>query len=312
MINNIDETQAAANALKAYMERKHISNQGKIAKAIGVSPTTISQFLAGKYLGNVEQLRDKVNEFLAREEERDAHLEKKTPFVRTTQANDALSVIQFCHVHRQIGVIHAPAGLGKTASLKHYARENSWVRIITCVAGMSRRDVLNELADALKLVVRGSGGTILHAVMEELDGSETILIFDEAQHLSLKHYEMIRALHDRVGTPIVFVGTNDIIDRMTGRKNIVYDQIFSRVGIKRRLKPNIIKADITALAESAGVRGERREIIDYLFGVAQRPGYYRTMMNCLYAAKVMAKQKMEQLAIAHLEAAARVLWDGAQ
>jgi hypothetical protein len=312
MINNTDEIQATVNALKAYMERKHITNQSKIAKAIGVSDTTVSQFLGGKYIGNVEKVRAKVEEFLAREEERAAQAEAKAPFVRTTQANDALSVIQFCHVHRQIGVIHAQAGLGKTASLRHYAKANSWVRIVTCVAGMSRRDVLDELAESLNLIVRGSGGKILRAIMEVLDGSETILVFDEAQHLTLKHYEMIRAINDKVGTPVVFAGTNDIVDRMTGRKNIVYDQIFSRVGIRRRLKPNIAKGDVALLAESAGVAGDRREIVDYLYGVAQRPGYYRTMMSCLYAAKVMAKQQMEKLQVAHLEAAGRVLWDGAQ
>lgn len=311
MNNKTEEIRETVDALKNYMTRRHISNQAKIAKAIGVSNTTISQFLAGKYSGDVDKIEAKVDEFLTRELERDAQVVAKAPFVRTTQAHDALSVVKFCHLHRQIGVIHAPAGLGKSISLRHYAQENSWVRIITCLAGMSRRDVLDEIADALNLIVRGSGGKILKAIIGELKGSETILVFDEAQHLTLKHYEMIRYINDKIGTPIVFAGTNDIIDRMTGRKNIVYDQIFSRVGIKRRLKPNILKTDIALLAESAGVAGARREIIDYLYGVAQRAGYYRTMMNCLNLAKIMAKEKMETLEVGHLQTAARVLWDGA-
>ncbi len=311
MSNKIEETQRVVTALKAYMTKHHISNQAKIAKAIGVSGTTFSQFLAGKYTGNVDAIAELAGEFLLREEERTQHAEKKAPFVRTTQAHDALSVITWCHVHRQIGVIHAAAGLGKTVSLRHYAAENSWVKIITCIAGMSKRDVLDEISDALGLITRGSGGKILKAILEALDGSEIILVFDEAQHLTLRHYEMIRYINDRVGAPIVFAGTNDIIDRMTGRKNIVYDQIFSRVGIKRRLKPNIVKNDVALLAESAGVAQGRREIVDYLYQVAQRPGYYRTMMNCLYAARVMAKEAAEALEITHLEMAAKAIWDGA-
>jgi hypothetical protein len=300
-------------ALKAYMAKGGGTNQSKIAKAIGTSPTVISQFLSGKYIGNVDKLTAQIDEFLAREEERTLHAEKSSPFVRTSQANDALSVLTFCHVHRQIGVIHAPAGLGKTVTLHHYARENSWVRIITCVAGMSRRDVLDEIVDALDLrLVRGASGKILKAILDALEGSEIILVFDEAQHLTLKHFETIRHTYDRLGTPVVFAGTNDIIDRMTGRKNVVYDQVFSRVGMKRQLKPAISKTDVAELAASAGVAHGRRDLCDYLYNIAKRAGYYRTMMGCLYTAKVIAKQKFESLEVAHLQTAEKLLWDGAQ
>jgi len=306
------ETQRVMADLKAYMEKHPDASQGKIAKSIGASDTVISMFLAGKYLGNVEKLQAKIEEFLSREGERGKHAEAKTAFAHTSQAEAALSVLTFCHVHRQIGVIHAPAGLGKTVSLHHYAEENSWVKIITCRAGMSQRDVLDEIADELNLVVRGTCGKILRTLLAELKGSEVILVFDEAQHLTLKHFEMIRYIYDRLETPIVFAGTDDIIDRMTGRKNIVYDQVFSRVGIKRKLKPQIKKTDVALLIEKAGVAGNRRDIVDYLYEIAKRSGYYRTMMNCLYTAKVIAKQKLENIEVSHLQVANQALWDGVQ
>ena len=306
------ETEKVMAALKAYMEKHPDANQAKIAKSIGASDTVISMFLAGKYLGNVEKLQAKIREFLSREGERGKHVESKTIFAHTSQAEDALSVLTFCHVHRQIGVIHAPAGLGKTVSLRHYAEENSWVKIINCRAGMSQRDVLDDIAEELNMVVRGTCGKILRAILAELKGSEVILVFDEAQHLTLKHYEMIRYIYDRLETPIVFAGTDDIIDRMTGRKNIVYDQVFSRVGIKRKLKPQIKKTDVALLIEKAGVAGNRRDIIDYLYEIAKRSGYYRTMMNCLYTAKVIAKQKLENIEVSHLQVANQALWDGVQ
>lgn len=313
MNDNETKIQETTRELKAYMAKGGGVNQAKIAKALGTSATVISQYLAGKYIGNVDKLTAQIDEFLAREEERTQHAEKSSPFVRTSQANDALSVLTFCHVHRQIGVIHAPAGLGKTVTLRHYARENSWVRIITCVAGMSRRDVLDEIVDALDLrLVRGASGKILKAILEALEGSEIILVFDEAQHLTLKHFETIRHIYDRLGTPVVFAGTNDIIDRMTGRKNVVYDQVFSRVGMKRQLKPAISKTDVAALAESAGVKPGRRDLCDYLYNIAKSAGYYRRMMGCLYTAKVIAKQKLEGLEVAHLQTAEKLLWDGAQ
>jgi DNA transposition AAA+ family ATPase len=305
------ETQKTAEALKAYMERNPELSQAKIAKAVGASDTVISQFLAGKYIGNVEKLQARVREFLKRESERDQHAELRTTFAATSQAEEALSVLSFCHVHRQIGVIHAPAGLGKTVSLRHYAAENSWVKIVNCRAGMSQRDVLDEIAEELGLVVRGTCGKILRTLLAELRGSETILVFDEAQHLTLKHFEMIRYIYDRLATPIVFVGTDDIINRMTGRKNIVYDQVFSRVGMKRRLKPTIKKTDVALLMDKAGVSGERRELVDYLFEIAKRSGYYRTMMHCLYTAQVIAKKKLETLEVSHLQVANQALWDGA-
>jgi DNA transposition AAA+ family ATPase len=305
------EIQTMVEALKAYMEKNHDITQGKIAKALGQSDTVISQFLAGKYLGNVEKLVARVREFIDREEERGQYLGLKPIFVGTSQAAAALEVITFCHIHRQIGVIHAPAGLGKTISLRHYAGENSWVKIITCRAGMSQRDVLDDICDELNLIARGTCGKILRAILSALKGSEIILVFDEAQHLNLKHFEMIRHIYDRLETPIVFVGTDDIIERMTGRKNIVYDQVFSRVGIKRKLKPEIRKADVVLLMEAAGV-SNRLELTDYLFGIAKRRGYYRTMMTCLNTAKVIAQQKLEKLQVSHLQAAAQVLWDGVQ
>jgi len=305
------EIQTTVDDLKIYMEKNPDVSQADVAKAVGASSTVISQFLADKYLGNVEKLRARVGEFLDRDKERGQYASLKGSFVCTSQAAAALEVITFCHVHRQIGVIHAPAGLGKTVSLRHYAGENSWVKIISCRAGMSQRDVLDDICDELSLIARGTCGKILRAILAALKGSEIILVFDEAQHLNLKHFEMIRYIYDRLGTPIVFAGTDDIIDRMTGRKNIVYDQVFSRVGIKRKLKASIRKADVSLLMGSSGV-SDRLELTDYLFGIAQRRGYYRTMMTCLNTAKVIAQQKLETLQVSHLQAAAQVLWDGVQ
>ncbi len=306
------EIQKVRDALNAYREKNPDVSQAKIAKAVGSSDTVISQFLGGKYLGNVDDLVVRVKEFLKREERRNQHAELKTTFALTSQAQEALSVLSFCHTHRQIGVIHAPAGLGKTVSLRHYAEENSWVKIINCRAGMSQRDVLDEIADELKLVVKGTCGKILRTLLAELKGSEVILVFDEAQHLALKHFEMIRYIYDRLATPIVFAGTDDIINRMTGRKNIVYDQVFSRVGIKRRLKPEIRKSDVSLLVEKAGLDG-RKDVVDYLFNnIAQQRGYYRSMMNCLHTAMVAAKDARQTLEISHLALAEQYLWGGAQ
>lgn len=305
-----NESSDVVDALRSYLVRGSQGvNQSTVAKAIGVSNTIISQLLSGKYKGDVAGVAEKIRQFLAREKERKAMSHIQSGFAITAQAADALSVITFCHIHRKMGVIHAPAGIGKTMALRHYAAENTAVRIITCRAGMSQRELLDEILEEMGKQARGTNGKIIKAICDELEGAELVLICDEAQHLGLASFEALRYIHDRTQIPVVFCGTDDIVDRMTGRKNLVYDQIFSRVAIRRRLKVQIRRSDVEALLATAGDLTAGKEIVDFLFQVAQKRGYYRTMMSCLTTARIMAAQQGESLAVPHLTVASQFLWE---
>ena len=69
-----------------------------------------------------------------------------------------------------------------------------------------------------------------------VNGVRGLLIVDEAQHLSLRALETLRALHDATGAGLALMGNAVVYARLTGgRRAAEFAQLFSRVGKRVRL-----------------------------------------------------------------------------
>lgn len=293
------------DALSRHMTERGLT-QTNVAKALKLSVTVVSKFLGQAYEGNIESVKMRVVEYLNMVSDRLQSQKAVIPFTQTSQAKNAMTVIKYCQVQRALGVIHGPAGLGKTKSLEEYSKINSQTRLITAFPGMSQRDLLDEILDSLRKQVKGGKGKMQRAIVEELEGSEILLMFDEAQHFSLKVFETIRYIHDRTRIGMVFAGNDDVIGRMLGRKNISYDQLFSRVAIRRRLSLNVLKTDVEEFLRSAGFEYSRN-ILQFLCRKAQDKGHFRTMIKCLEMAQEIARGEKRNFTVDDLARADKVL-----
>jgi len=257
--------------LRSYFDRTG-ATQTEVAKRIGLSSALVSQYLKNVYKGDINRLERTLQEFLRREKERNEN-RRKHFFVETKQSKEVLAVLNYAHLYTSIGVVYGSAGLGKTESIKEYIRENGQVINITCSPVLNNAGILEEILEKLGKVITGGKRKMYKAVIDALRGSDILLVFDEAQHLNYKAIETIRSIHDIAEIGIVFLGTVEVYDRMTGRRNIKYDQVFSRVGIRRYLKPSILKKDITWIVEK-NYPGVEKEGIDFLYSRAQEQEHY--------------------------------------
>jgi len=299
------ETNDVREQLRAYLTKTG-ATQSEVAKRIGTSSALISSYLSGTYKGDVNKLERLLQEFLKREEER-ASDKKEHFFVATKQAKDVLAVLNYAHLYRTIGVVYGSAGLGKTESIREYQKQNSQMVYVVCSPVFGNAGILEEILLKMGRVASGGKTKLFKSIIEALSGTDMLLVFDEAQHLNYKAIETIRTIHDIAGVGVVFVGTVEVYDRMTGRRNIKYDQIFSRVGIRRYLRPEIKKKDLEEVVLKNFPNVEK-DGIKFLYERAQEAGAMRKVFMMLRMANNIAKNNGNVITKEILKEAEKLLW----
>ena len=114
------------------------------------------------------------------------------------------------------------------------------------------------------------------------DGS--VIIFDEAQHLTYRSIEALRAFADSFADDgqtlgIVFIGNTETVQRFGGRQKAEFAQIANRT--KQRLvytTNNIKREDIALLFPVLADKGMNAEI-DFLLGIARTQQALRGAVN---------------------------------
>lgn len=235
--------------LKDFMQAQGLG-QKQVANAFGVSVTTVSQYLSGKYQGNCEELDRKVDEMLERQKAKVIEAKYNAEFVPTLAAKRGMEVMQFAHVEGEINVIFGAAGLGKTQMLKQYAKQNSSAVLIEVDPSCSPKVLLRKIAEAVGVTARGVNNELLDSIVSKLKGSERLLLVDEAELLSTRSLEFIRRIHDLTGVGVVLAGMPRLLVNLKGKNNELA-QLYSRVGLACDLGNALPDDDLALLAESA-------------------------------------------------------------
>ncbi|WP_075321205.1 AAA family ATPase [Histophilus somni] len=234
--------------LKEFMQAQGLG-QKQVANAFGVSVATVSQYLSGKYQGNCEELDRKVDEMLERQKAKVVEAKYNAEFVPTLAAKRGMEVMQFAHVEGEINVIFGAAGLGKTQMLKEYARRNSSAVLIEVDPSCTPKVLLRKIAEAVGATARGINNELLDSIVNKLNGSERLLMVDEAELLSTRSLEFIRRIHDLTGIGVILAGMPRLLVNLKGKNNELA-QLYSRIGFACDLG-NALPDDLALLAESA-------------------------------------------------------------
>lgn len=234
MTNNETGTSTELHrSLRELMDRNKISITA-VARGIGLSTATISQWLNHKYRGDVKKVEDAVRKFLTLQEERKARQETALcdpGFIKTSVASKVFEVASICHVDSDIGVVCGDSGLGKTTAVKQFAAEHAGVILLEADLGYTARVLFLELHKVLGLDGVGSLHTLFDEAVSKLRGSGRLIIVDEAEHLPYRALEMLRRLYDRAGVGVVLVGMQRLLGNLRGLKGD-FAQLYSRVGVK--------------------------------------------------------------------------------
>ena len=249
--------------LNDLMVKKGYS-QTQVARALGKSPAVISQYLKGKYPGDVRNIDELAQQFITRESEKEKSRRITPRYTPTVTSRKGMEVIRLAHLDGEINVLYGAAGLGKTMILREYGAQHHDALLIEADPGYTARVVLEELCGLLGLSKRGNMHELSESCIAALRDSGRILMVDEAENLPYRALETLRRIHDKAGIGLVLAGMPRLIINLKGKRG-EYQQLYSRVGLALCIGESLPQDDICEMAISMLPDAERPEISEALF-----------------------------------------------
>lgn len=218
----------------------------------------------------------------------------------THTVDDVIMAVSFAEAAGDISLIYGDAGLGKTVSLKEYVSlhpDTIYVELKDC--DKSTKGVCEKILSCIGKELHGVDRLLVDTITDYLMNNPRLIIIDEAQHLSIRALENLRAINDSTETGIVLCGNPTVYDRMHGRGQAHFAQLYSRIGIRRHIvEPEL--EDITKIFLNYGLD---KESLLYLHKLALQRGGIRNCVKVLNIALQLRDSEKEPLSIDHLQSA---------
>ena len=277
---------ALQERLEEYLRTSGIS-QAKLAPKVGISQTALSQYRRSKYdNGDIAELERKLAEFFRTEEAVEAAAVKAAPYrptvdyIPTSISEDVYKAIQYCQIERGMVILHGDAGIGKTKGAERFIRENptAAVYIQATPSSGTLGNILKLLARALRVPETRNKLELQLAIREKLEGTNRVIIIDEAQHLKLNALEEIRTLSDpnsltgQRGTGICLIGNTEVYSRMVGKQEAQFAQLFSRIRMNRYVITHCAPSSIVDILGNGGYVHDH--LTDFLEEIRERAKFH--------------------------------------
>lgn len=232
------------------------------------------------------------------------------PLYPTTDFRAMMAWCAEVHSEREISAITGEPGTGKTTALKTYMEQNPNARYIDCWPTMKCGDLLDAIAEALGITIRGTVHKRTQVLLRHLQANQEImLLFDEAEKLknwNVKSLDTIRKLCENAGIAVIFAGTTDleeVLKRGTGRENCSY--LYSRI---TKCKTNGIgESDVAAMLAAYHMEpGAKRKLIEMAVDV--KKGGLRNFIIVLRKCLKLADGGQVTTAIVKSAMSYKLLW----
>ena len=165
-------------------------------------------------------------------------------------------------------------------AINEYKRNNPDTSVIITINPCFASIVgVNELlAEAFRIQEKASRRIYLE-VLNRLEGSNKVLIIDEAQHLTPRVLDYLRSITDKTHTGMVFIGNTELKAKMNGGGKKEYSQVYSRVAEPEMVfTEDIQKSDIELLFEDFNVT---KDEIDILYRISHTGYGVRGAVNVI-------------------------------
>lgn len=221
----------------------------------------------------------------------------------THTVDDIIMAVSFAEAAGDISLIYGDAGLGKTVSLKKYVSlhpDTIYVELKDC--DKSTKGVCEKILFNIGKELHGVDRLLVDTITDYLTNNPRLIIIDEAQHLSIRALENLRAINNSTETGIVLCGNPTVYDRMHGRGQAHFAQLYSRIGIRR----HIIEPDLEDITKIFLNYGLDKESLLYLHKLALQRGGIRNCVKVLNIALQLRDDEKEPLTIDHLQSACQL------
>jgi len=299
---NISDIRAG---LRTLVENEETTFK-QIALESGLSTGTISSFINDKYNGDNERVSQILQRWLEKYHAV-AELPEPPRFVETQTVKQIWTSMRFASLTESIAVVCGNPGVGKTEAAREYRRTNNNVWMITITPSCaSVLECLTELAFELGMNdAPRRKGPLSRALRRRLEGTQGLVIIDEADHLGAEVLEELRLLQESTRTGLVLMGNHRVYSNMTGgNRTVEFARLFSRIA-KRTAINKTKKADVKAIADAWQINGEKE--LELLQQIAQKPGALRILNHSLRLAAMTAHGKGERVNADYLRQAFREL-----
>ncbi|EIN5079542.1 AAA family ATPase [Escherichia coli] len=299
---NISDIRAG---LRTLVENEETTFK-QIALESGLSTGTISSFINDKYNGDNERVSQILQRWLEKYHAV-AELPEPPRFVETQTVKQIWTSMRFASLTESIAVVCGNPGVGKTEAAREYRRTNNNVWMITITPSCaSVLECLTELAFELGMNdAPRRKGPLSRALRRRLEGTQGLVIIDEADHLGAEVLEELRLLQESTRIGLVLMGNHQVYSNMTGgNRTVEFARLFSRIA-KRTAINKTKKADVKAIADAWQINGEKE--LELLQQIAQKPGALRILNHSLRLAAMTAHGKGERVNEDYLRQAFREL-----
>jgi DNA transposition AAA+ family ATPase len=255
-------------------EGKRIS-QARAAQALGYSSGVVSSYKSRSYNGNVKAFEEAVRAWLKRDARRIAKIE--VPIVATDALESIRSAVNIAQDERDIAVIVGGSGTGKTTALRAVAGENPSAILLEADSSFTKNVLVAEIARAVGVETKGGMTAVIGRIVEALRGRDTVIMIDEADHLSDAGLELVRrVVHDKAQTGVALIGLPRLKYQLENRRND-HEQLISRVGALLEVK-SLSRQDAVKIIEGVW-KGLPRETAEAFFKAAK--GSARTLVKLI-------------------------------
>jgi hypothetical protein len=277
----------------------------------GMRAPHIFSFLIGEPTECLAIVRRDVATYLRENEDPGLPLENPM-FCQTSIAARMEGVCNCCKQDSDMGIIIGASGLGKTEFLKEMKRRDREMIVVTGdPTARSMGAILLLLSKPLPGVYNRActNTAFMMNIIDHLRGSGRLLVIDESHFLSWESFELLRKIYDSTGIGLVFVGQQRMYDEMRGgsRKSLLWDQIFSRVGIRCHFKNDIQMEDVEMIANRFYPAGLCKKSMEYLHSKASGPGKFRALVKLLQRAQRLAEAENTKVTLPLLQQVNKLL-----
>jgi len=246
---------------------KYGLSQAQAAREMNYSASVVSAFLKDEYKGDVQKLEAAILQWIARQVK--GRERKRVPVVETGDLRRMSNAIQIAHAEKDIALIVADAGSGKSTAAAWYAKYNEKsVVLIHVVSGMNKRMLVHEIARQLSIdIMKVSFNTLVKNVSDMLFERDMVVILDEADYLRADALEFTRRLvYDLGQSGLVLIGLPRLKYQIQNLRND-HRQLESRVGVFLHLS-GLSRVDANLIAESVWPKIDKK-IVDAIFNVSK-------------------------------------------
>jgi DNA transposition AAA+ family ATPase len=282
------DASSLRNRARIAMEQQGLSIR-QTSEVVGIAYQTYAAWLNNSYTGNNARVDDAAEKWLKSlaSKQKERELTPIIPgFIMTATANRIFAMLDGAKYGPDIAMIAGDAGVGKTAAVNAYQRQNNNVWLVTARPAMrSPTAILTRIAKELGVRERGAG--LDEAIIERLTDTGGLLIVDEAHHLSIQALEELRTLHDLAEIGLAIVGNAPLNDKIDGLgRSKEHAQLFSRIGLRRYIQ-RPMERDMCAIIAEWNIQDDDVKVAAK--GIAQKPGGLRSMSKVLRNATRMAR-----------------------